>query len=309
MRRGPRGIDAAWLIAMAHARSPLLLVFLLAPVFYLLALIGFPILYNILMSFQEVTLGNLSKLLRPFVGLDNYREVFADPVFRQVFVNSLVFVGVNVVGQVTLGLMAALFFAETFAGAHFLRGLLLATWMLPGLVVGALWKWMFASQYGVVNFVLEALHAIGGPVHWLSDPAIAMTTVNIAHIWYIMPFSMILIAAALTAIPLEQYEAAELDGAGPVARLRYITLPALRPTLLAVACLVTIYSMRAFDMIFALTQGGPLDSSNVLPLLSYQFSFQQFKFGIGAAVGTFAVVFVFAVALVYVRTLKHEARA
>ena len=78
---------------------------------------------------------------------------------------------------------------------------------------------------------------------------------------------------------------------------------------LAVACLVTIYSMRAFDMIFALTQGGPLDSSNVLPLLSYQFSFQQFKFGIGAAVGTFAVVFVFAVALVYVRTLKHEARA
>jgi len=309
MRRGPRGIDAAWLIAMAHARSPLLLVFLLAPVFYLLALIGFPILYNILMSFQEVTLGNLSKLLRPFVGLDNYREVFADPVFRQVFVNSLVFVGVNVVGQVTLGLMAALFFAETFAGAHFLRGLMLATWMLPGLVVGALWKWMFASQYGVVNFVLALLHLTHGPVHWLSDPAVAMTAINIAHVWYIMPFSMILIAAALTAIPEELYEAAELDGAGAVARFRYIVLPSLKPTLLAVACLVTIYSMRAFDMIFALTQGGPLDASNVLPLLSYQFSFQQFKFGIGAAVGTFAVVFVFAVALVYVRTLKHEVRA
>ena len=235
--------------------------------------------------------------------------MIADATFRKVFVNSLVFVGVNVVGQVSLGLLAALFFAETFAGAHFLRGLLLATWMLPGLVVGALWKWMFASQYGVVNFVLATLHLTGGPVHWLSDPAVAMTAVNIAHVWYIMPFSMILIAAALTAIPQELYEAAALDGAGPVARFRYIVLPALKPTLLAVACLVTIYSMRAFDMIFALTQGGPLDSSNVLPLLSYQFSFQQFKFGIGAAVGTFAVVFVFAVALVYVRTLKHEARA
>ena len=293
---------------MAHARSPLLYVFLLAPVFYLLALIGFPILYNIAMSFQEVTLRNLGQLLRPFVGLDNFREVIADPTFRKVFVNSLVFVGVNVVGQVSLGLLAALFFAETFAGAHFLRGLLLATWMLPGLVVGALWKWMFASQYGVVNFVLATLHLTGGPVHWLSDPAVAMTAVNIAHVWYIMPFSMILIAAALTAIPQDLYEAAALDGAGPVARFRYITLPALRPTLLAVACLVTIYSMRAFDLIFALTQGGPLDSSNVLPLLSYQFSFQQFKFGIGAAVGTFAVVFVFVVALVYVRTLRHEAR-
>ena len=294
---------------MANARSPLLHVFLLAPVFYLLALIGFPIFYNVVMSFQEVTLGNLAYILRPFVGLDNYREVVADATFRKVFANSLVFVFVNVVGQVSLGLLAALFFAETFAGAHFLRGLLLATWMLPGLVVGTLWKWMFASQYGVVNYVLSALKLIGGPVHWLSDPAVAMSAINIAHVWYIMPFSMILIAAALTAIPPELYEAAALDGAGPVARFRHIVLPALRPTLLAVACLVTIYSMRAFDMIVALTQGGPLDSSNVLPLLSYQFSFQQFKFGIGATVGTFAVVFVFAVALVYVRTLKKEAAA
>jgi multiple sugar transport system permease protein len=284
-------------------------VFLLAPVFYLIALIGFPLLYNLAMSFQEVTLRNLSQLMRPFVGFDNFREVIADPTFRKVFVNSLVFVGVNVVGQVSLGLLAALFFAETFAGAHFLRGLLLATWMLPGLVVGALWKWMFASQYGVVNFVLATLHLTTSPVHWLSDPSIAMTAVIMAHVWYIMPFTMILIAAALTAIPQDLYEAAALDGAGPLARFRYVTLPALRPTLLAVACLVTIYSMRAFDMIFALTQGGPLDASNVLPLLSYQFSFQQFKFGIGAAVGTFAVVFVFAVALVYVSTLKHEARA
>jgi multiple sugar transport system permease protein len=136
-----------------------------------------------------------------------------------------------------------------------------------------------------------------------------MTSVIMAHIWYIMPFTMILIAAALTAIPHEQYEAAALDGAGPFARFRYVTLPALRPTLLAVACLVTIYSMRAFDMIFALTGGGPLDASSVLPLLSYQFSFERFKFGIGAAIGTFAVVFVLAVALVYVRTLKHEPSA
>jgi multiple sugar transport system permease protein len=294
---------------MVHSRSPLLHVFLLAPVFYLLALIGFPILYNIAMSFQEVTLRNLGQLLRPFVGLDNYSEVIADPTFRKVVVNSLVFVGVNVVGQVSLGLLAALFFAETFAGAHFLRGLMLATWMLPGLVVGALWKWMLASQYGVVNFVLAKLHLTSGPVHWLSDPAVAMSAVTMAHVWYIMPFSMILIAAALTAIPQDLYEAAALDGAGPLARFRYIVLPALKPALLAVVCLVTIYSMRAFDMIFALTQGGPLDSSNVVPLLSYQFSFQQFRFGIGAAVGTFAVVFVFGVALVYVRTLKHEVRA
>ena len=130
---------------------------------------------------------------------------------------------------------------------------------------------------------------------------------TIANIWFGMPFSMILIAAALIAIPRELYEAAALDGAGAVARFRYITLPSLTATLLAVACLVTIYTMRAFDLIYAMTQGGPLDASNVLPLLSYQFSFQQFKFGIGSAIGTFSFVIVFVVALVYVRTLKKEA--
>jgi len=117
---------------------------------------------------------------------------------------------------------------------------------------------------------------------------------------------MILLAAAVTGIPLEQYEAAALDGAGALQRFRHITLPALRPALLAVACLVTIYTMRAFDLIFAMTQGGPLDSSNVLPLLSYQLSFQQFQFGAGSAVGTFAFVIVFAVALLYVRTRAKE---
>ena len=200
----------------------------------------------------------------------------------------------------------ALFFAQQFPGAHYLRGLLLASWMLPALVVGALWKWLFATEYGVVNFALAGLRLIDAPVHWLSDPAIALTSVTIANIWFGMPFSMILIAAALTGIPQELYEAAALDGAGPIARFRYVTLPALKPTLLAVACLVTIYTMRAFDLIFAMTHGGPLDASNVLPLLSYQFSFQQFHFGVGAAIGTFAFLIVFVVALVYVRTLNKE---
>ena len=172
-------------------------------------------------------------------------------------------------------------FSRNFPGAHFLRGLLLVGWLLPALVVGTVWKWLFATQYGVVNYVLSSLGLIGTPVHWLSDPAMAMTALNISHIWFGMPFSMILIAAALTNIPDEHYEAAALDGAGPIARFRFITLPAVAPALLAVACLVTISSLRAFDVIFAMTHGGPVDSTNVLPLLSYQASFQDFDFGRG----------------------------
>jgi multiple sugar transport system permease protein len=293
---------------MRRRRRPVLLyIFLTVPVAYLLALIGFPVAYNVLMSLQDVNLGNINQLSRPFAGLDNYSQVIGDPAFRKVFVNSLLFVVVNVVAQVGIGLGAALFFSQNFPGAQFLRGVLLSPWMLPALVVGALWKWIFATEYGIANFALSYLHIISHGVHWLSDTSIALFSVTVANVWFGMPFSMILIAAALTTIPLEHYEAASLDGAGALARFRYITLPAITPSLFAIACLVTIYTMRAFDLIFAMTQGGPLDASNVLPLFSYQSSFQRFQFGIGAAIGTFAFVIVFIVALLYVRTTNKEA--
>jgi multiple sugar transport system permease protein len=293
---------------MAHTRSPLLYLFLALPVGYLLVMVGFPIVYNLMMSVQDVTLGNIASLARPYVGLDNYAEALADPAFRWVFLNSIVFVSANVVAQVTIGLLVALFFAQRFPGAPFMRGALLAGWMLPALVVGALWKWVFAGEFGVLNYFLSSIPLIGGSVHWLSDPSYSLLSVTIANIWFGMPFSMILIAAALTGIPREYYEAAALDGAGAFARFRYITLPALRPTLLAVCCLVIIYTMRAFDLIFAMTEGGPIDSSNVLPLYSYQRSFTEFRFGLGAAMGTFAFFIVFGVALIYVRTIGKEAQ-
>jgi multiple sugar transport system permease protein len=304
------GIDAAAPAGGGPAApASLLYVFLAVPITYLVLLIGFPIFYNVVMSFQEVTMGNLADFDRPWNGLDNYREAIADPVFAKVILNSIVFVAANVIGQVGLGLFAAACFARRFAGANFLRGLLLSGWILPALVVGAIWKWMFATEYGVVNHALLALHVISSPIHWLSDPAMSMTALNIAHVWYAAPFCMILIAAALTAIPEELYEAAAIDGAGVIGRFRYVTLPALRPTLLAVSCLVAIFSLRAFDMIFVLTRGGPLDSTNVLPLLSYQFSFVQFEFGKGAAVGSFSFVLVLAVAITYVIALRHEEEA
>jgi len=292
---------------MGRGRHFLLHAFLLLPLLFLMALIGFPIVYNLLMSVQEVNIGNLADLARPFVGLDNYAQVLADPAFRKVALNSLVFVSANMVGQIGLGLAAAMFFARRFPGAHFMRGVLLSPWILPALVVGALWKWIFATEYGLANHVLIGLSLIARRVNWLSDPSVSLASVTIANIWFGMPFSMILIAAGLSGIPQEHYEAASLDGAGALARFRFITWPALRPTLLAVACLVVIYTMRAFDLIFTLTGGGPLDSSNVLPLLSYQFSFQQFRFGMGAAIGTFAFAIVFVVALLYVRTIGKEA--
>lgn len=290
-------------------RSLLLHVFLLVPLTYLVCLIGMPIAYNLLASVQEVNLGNIATFDRPFVGFSNFIDALDDPVFRQVVRNSAVFVFVNVVCQVGIGTLAAASFAGGFPGSSTLRGLLLAAWILPALVVGAVWKWMFASQNGVINFVLRQLGITNGSVHWLSDPGIAMSALNISHVWFGMPFSMILISAALTSVPDELYEAAAIDGAGPIRRFRYITLPMIAPALLAVACLVTISSLRAFDVILALTRGGPINATNVLPLLSYDTSFQDFDFGRGSAIGSFAFVVVLVVALVYVRSIRSEQTA
>src|SRR5262245_27231221 len=125
------------------------------------------------MSLQEVNLGNIDTLWRPFLGLQNYRDAIADPNFRKLFGNTAVFVIANVIGQVAIGGFIAVAFTRDFVGAHFLRGLMLAGWLLPALVVGTVWKWLFATQNGMVNYVLSSVGLISAPINWLSDPSMA----------------------------------------------------------------------------------------------------------------------------------------
>src|ERR1700722_14907606 len=151
--------------ALTHGVAPrgntwLLRIFLFVPTAYLLAVVGFPVVYNLLMSVQEVNLGNIADLWRPFVGLSNYTDAIADPTFRKAAGNTVVFVVANVVGQVGIGLVVAVCFARNFPGANYMRGLLLAAWMLPGLVVGTVWKWLFATQYGAINYLLASIGVI-----------------------------------------------------------------------------------------------------------------------------------------------------
>ncbi|MCF3934858.1 sugar ABC transporter permease [Acuticoccus sp. M5D2P5] len=286
--------------------AAILWLFLILPVGYMVAFVGYPVVYNLVMSVQDVTLGNLATWDRPFVGLGNYVELIANERFRLVVRNSVIFVTVNVVLQIAFGLAIALYFENRFPGARYMRGLFLAAWMLPPLVIGALWKWMYAADYGLINYVLESIGLSDGPIYWLSNPDIVLAAVIAANIWFGTPFIMLLLSAGIANIPRELYEAASLDGAGAIQRFRFVTLPMLKATLLAVACLATVYTMRAFDLIWALSQGGPIDASNVLPLYSYQLSFEQFRFGGGSAVATFSFVVVFIVALLYVRTIRHE---
>ena len=274
----------------------------MAAVGFLVLFIGYPILANVVISVQEVTLGNIAGWDRPFVGLENYREVIADPVFGQVVWNTLVFTAANVLLSLLLGLALALFFDLGFPGAAFLRGVLLLGWILPPMVVGAVFKWLMATDAGLINA------ALGERIHWLSDPDMALVAVTLANVWYGTPFSMILIAAGLAGVPQELYEAAAIDGAGRVRRFFRVTLPILLPTLLAVLALSTIYTLRVFDLIWTMTRGGPVDSTNILPLWSFLNSFELFRFGAGAAIACLSLVLVLVVGLLYVRSLRTETR-
>lgn len=279
-----------------------------ATVAYLLVFIGYPLVYNLLMSVQEVNVGNLRSIDRPFVGLSNYAKLLDDPLFWAVTRNTAVFVVVNVVVQCVGGLLLALYFAQSFPAAGWLRGLILAGWMLPPLVIGAVWKWMLTADNGIVNQTLMALGVMHDKIYWLSDPNVALASVTMANVWFGIPFNMILIAAGLAGIPADIFEAAALDGAGPVRRFFSITLPLLAPTLYALVALTTVYTMRAFDLIWTMTHGGPVDASNIFPVWSYRLSFETFDFGGGAAISTAMLGVVFFVALVYVRSVRAEKR-
>ena len=273
---------------------------------YLLAFVGFPVAYNVLMSVQKVTLGNIATLTRPFVGLDNYVRVIGDPLFPAVLQNTLVFVVGNVALQFLAGLALALFFARSFPGASFFRGLILAGWILPPLVIGAVWKWLLASDNGIINDALRGLGVMSEPLYWLSDPATSLIGVTLANVWFGVPFNMILLAAGLAGLPQDVYEAAALDGAGPVRRFFALTLPMLRPVIYALLALSTVYTMRAFDLIWTMTHGGPVDSSNIFPVWSYHLSFELFDFSGGAAISTMMLVVVFGASLIYVRSVRAE---
>lgn len=273
---------------------------------YLVAFSAFPLIYNLVISFQSVDLFTIATFDRPFVGLENYRDIVGDPLFWPVVRNTILFVGLSVVFQLGIGLALALFFRLDFPGSTWLRGLFLAGWIMPGLVVGAIWGWLLAGDFGVVNWLIQSLGLTQQKIFWLSDPSISIYSVIIANIWLGVPFNMILLSVGLAAIPADVYEAAELDGATRLQRFFTITLPMMRAQLGAVISLGIIFTLQQFDLFAALTQGGPSNASNVLQYWSWELAFREYRIGHGSVVSVFMIIVVIFVATAYVRSTRHE---
>ncbi|PZE29888.1 MULTISPECIES: carbohydrate ABC transporter permease [unclassified Curtobacterium] len=281
------------------------LLFLAPAVVYMLLFFGYPVVKNIVMSFQDYTTTTFFTGSAPFIGLRNYVSVISAHYFGTALLNTALFTVISIVGQFVLGLLIALFFKRSFPLNGLLRSLLLLPWLLPLIVSSAVWKWILDQDSGVLNQVLQGLHVVAGPVPWLTSTSIALLTVIGVNIWIGIPFNTTILYSGLQDIPEELYEAGSLDGATGWKAFRHITWPMLRPVVSVVLVLGVVYTIKVLDIILGLTNGGPANSTQTIATQSYQLSFQQFSFGKGAALSDILIVISAVFAVVYLRATRR----
>ena len=282
------------------------ILFVLPAFLYMIIFVGYPIVRNIVLSLQEVTVRTLTADSRPFVGLKNYIKIFQDPVFTKSMLNTLVFTVCCLAVQFLIGFMLALFFNQHFSVSKPVRGLLLIPWMVPITVTALMSKFIFGADVGILNYILKNIGIISQNIDWLTSPDTALFAIVCANVWIGIPFNMILISTGLTTIPKDLYESASIDGAGKLQMFFKITLPLLRSTIESVLILGFIYTFKVFDLVYVMTKGGPVNSTHMLSTYSYKLSFEMFKYSEGAAVANVLLVILLIVGVFYLRATKED---
>ncbi len=274
---------------------------------YLIAFYAWPLYRNIELSLREYTVRSFVQGGAPFAGLDNYREVIGHDTFWPAFGHTLLFTGVSIVFQFTIGMALAVFFVHHFPLSATLRALFLVPWLLPLIVSASTWSWMLNSESGIVNAALGLAGV--DPVNWLTSPDYALWSVIIANIWIGIPFNLVVLYSGLQAIPAQIYEAAALDGVNGWQRFWRITFPLLRPVSAITLLLGLVYTLKVFDLIWIMTKGGPADASITLATWSYKLGFGNLlpEFGPGAAVGNLLIVIALIFGLIYIRIQRRQA--
>jgi multiple sugar transport system permease protein len=272
---------------------------------YILALLGYPLIYNFILGFRNVDIRTFKGGTDVFVGLSNYIFLFKDATFRLVLKNTFVFTISCIAVQFTVGFLLALFFSKKFTFAGPIRGLILIAYMMPMSVTALLGKNMF-GQIGVINDLFHRMGLVSDFPMWLADKSMAMAAVITMNCWVGIPFNMLLLTSGLTNVPEEIYESASLDGANSWVRFWKITVPCIRSSILAVLMLGFIYTFKAFDLMFIMTAGGPLNATDVLGTYSYRLSFTEYKFSMGSSSAIVLFFCLFIIGLFYLRMSLSE---
>ncbi|HEX7512841.1 MAG TPA: sugar ABC transporter permease [Candidatus Methylomirabilis sp.] len=277
----------------------------LGPALVLLGLLMvYPLGQVIRMSFYEVTLRK-----EVWVGLANYAELLKAPLFWQVLWQTVLFTVGSMVMHLVIGMGLALLLHTkiNLQIRNFLRGLLIIPWLFAPTVAGMIWVLML-SPFGVVNGFLTTIGLLdpNATINWLGNPATSLLSVTAMNVWRAFPFFMVMLLAGLQAIPEDVYEAADIDGTTPLQKFWYITIPALSGVIATIVLLDSIWTFRAFDPVYVMTGGGPVNSSQVLPTIIYFDAFQKLKFGYASAEAVIMFLILFAFSVVYVRRAVRE---
>lgn len=279
-----------------------------APAVTLLALlVAYPFLLSLYLATSDAVVGTSGH----FVGLAQFARLLRQEIFQQTLRNTAVYAITAVVAKVALGMALAVILAgfgrHRLPGSRLIRALILLPWIVPTALSTVGWKWMFEPQYSVINWTLVRLGLISyiSDLQWLGEPQLARAAVIMVNIWRGVPFFAVNLLAGLIAIPEEFYEAAETDGASPLKRFWFITIPLLRPILATVILFSLIMTISDFNIVYVLTRGGPLNSTHLLATLAHQVGLLTGEIGRGAAVSLFMLPFLMVIVFYQLRLMRR----
>jgi multiple sugar transport system permease protein len=282
---------------------------LLAPAgLYVLLLVGLPFLFSLYLAVSDATVGDP---VASFVGLENFRSALEMDTFWIALRNSVVFLVVAAVFKSLLGTSLAFLLLQDFWGKKIVRGLVMIPFTLPIAISVLGWKWMYDSQFSVINWMLSRAGLIGSygseswPV-WLGHPQLALLACIAVNVWRTFPFSAIVLLAGFTSVPLEVLDAAKVDGCTFLQRFRHVVVPMIFPILMIGFLFDTVFTLSDLSVVYLLTQGGPGNATKILPVLAYQVGIQAGNLGRGAAIALFLVPLLAPAMFLFLRNLKRR---
>jgi multiple sugar transport system permease protein len=282
--------------------------FLTPAIVYVLFAFALPIVYNVMLSFEQTSPATIAHFTAPFAGLSNYRFILNDPTSRAAIVRTLEFTFLSLLFQFLIGFSLALLFSLRFPGRTLARSLIIVPWLLPLIVTGVIFRFLFQAEGGAINQLLMTVGLSNHPIQWLNDPNLAFWTILVANIWLGVPFFTLLLYSALQEVPVEVREAAIIDGAGPWQRLRLVIVPIILPVIEVTLLLGFVFTVKVFDLVIGLTGGGPANATQLITTWSYNLSFQVFSFGEGAALNNVLLLLALVCAPLYLWLSRDSLR-
>lgn len=275
------------------------LIFYLIPMFLLIIFIYlFPFINLIKCSFQDYH-GN-------FIGFSNFISVYDSGNLWLVFYRTLIWTFGSIIPAMIIGFITALLFTENFRGNKFFMTLVLLPYSIPLVLVAVSWLLVYNPSFGFINVFLKEIGVTTKTILFLSDPNKALPAVIVARIWRAMPFAFVAYYSALKSIPEDLYEAAKVDGASYIKRILFITIPQMKKVTLTIGVTLTVWTFLVFDIIFAMTGGGPLNSTEIIPIQIYREMFLSKHVGTASALGIICIFILTIITVIYWRIFRED---